>query len=100
MGDKTGRNKKRGPLELEELQNIRSMLRGHAEKAIKLAESLKSYGEIPLTKGDLLLIRVTHLHIINEMTEMLRVNFIAGNDDNMREASEEIFKINDFLNSI
>jgi hypothetical protein len=81
---------KRGPLDLDKLQNMRSMLRRQAEKSMKLAEDLKSYGGIPLQEDEKALIRVAYMPAINEMTEVLRVNFIMGKIDNMAAASEEI----------
>jgi hypothetical protein len=81
---------KRGPLDLDKLQNIRRMLRRQGEKSMKLAEELKSYGGIPLKEDEKTLIRVAYMPVITEMTEMLRVNFLMGNIDNMASASEEI----------
>ena len=87
-------------MELEKLQAIRGMLRRQGEASLKLADDLKSYGGIPLRKDEKLLIRAAYMPIVNDMTEMLRINFLADNPENMDSAWEEINKISDELSNL
>ncbi len=97
MEDSKPKGKKKGPMELDQLQSVRATLRRHGEKVMELAANLKSYGDVPLTEEDKTILRAAYQPIINELTEMLRVNFVAGNEVNMQHASEEIFEINGML---